>query len=203
MCLSPHMTTSQATFLEYSIALFPLVLLLVVYISDKLYYRGNRFVFCLLRPIVSCLARIRQTIRIKTSLIDAFAMFIILAIVKNDYTSLIIFEPVLVVYPDGSSTIHPYIDLNISYFGPHRILYTLAALLFTIILIVIPLLLLFLYPLKLFQNMLSARNWQCPTLHIFADTFQGCYKNGTNGGRDYRWFSGSNLFVHNIHTSVK
>ena len=195
MCLSPHMSTLQARFLEYSIALFPLVLLLVVYTSDKLYYRGNRFVFCLFRPLVSCLARIRQTIRIKTSLIDAFATFIILAIVKIGYTCLIILEPVIVVHPNGSRTIRPYVDPNISYFGPHHILYALAALFFTIILIVIPLLLLFLYPLKLFQNMLSARNWQCPTLHIFADTFQGCYKNGTNGGRDYRWFSGLHLLL--------
>ena len=195
MCLSPHMSTLQAKFLEYSVALFPLVLLLVVYTSDKLYYRGNRFVFYLFRPLVSCLARIRQTIRIKTSLIDAFATFIILAIVKIGYTSLIILEPVIVVYPNGSHTIRPYVDPNISYFGPHHILYALAALFFTITLIIIPLLLLFLYPLKLFQNMLSARNWQCPTLHIFADTFQGCYKNGTNGGRDYRWFSGLHLLL--------
>ena len=27
-------------------------------------------------------------------------------------------------------------------------------------------------------------------LHTFADAFQGCYKNGTNGTRDYRYFAG-------------
>ena len=30
--------------------------------------------------------------------------------------------------------------------------------------------------------------WQF--LHTFADAFQGCYKNGTNGSRDYRYFAG-------------
>ena len=30
--------------------------------------------------------------------------------------------------------------------------------------------------------------WQF--LHTFADAFQGCYKNGTNGTQDYRYFAG-------------
>ena len=31
-------------------------------------------------------------------------------------------------------------------------------------------------------------------LHTFTDAFQGCYKNGTNGTRDYRYFAGLYLF---------
>ena len=26
-------------------------------------------------------------------------------------------------------------------------------------------------------------------MHTFADAFQGCYKNGTNGSRDFRYFA--------------
>ena len=94
MCLSPHMSTLQAKFLEYVIALFPLVVLLVVYFGIKLYNKGYWIVFCLCRPVVSCLARLRQRVDIQTSLVDAFATFIILAINKIGCTSFIILQPV-------------------------------------------------------------------------------------------------------------
>ena len=32
-------------------------------------------------------------------------------------------------------------------------------------------------------------------MHTFADAFHGCYKNGTNGTRDYRWFAGLHLLM--------
>ena len=195
MCLSPHMTTLQAKFLEYIVALFPLVLLLFVYVGNKLYNRGYRLIFCILRPLVSCLARLRQTINVRTSLIDAFATFILLAINKVGYTSFIILEPVFVFRPDGSYSIKAYANPNIDYFGAEHSPYALTALFFIVTLVLIPLLLLFVYPLRSFQRFLSGRQWQCSTLHIFADTFQGCYKNGTNGTRDYRWFSGLHLML--------
>ena len=45
--------------------------------------------------------------------------------------------------------------------------------------------------MKSFQRCLgycTGIRWQF--LHTFADAFQGCYKNGTNGTRDYRYFAG-------------
>ena len=46
-----------------------------------------------------------------------------------------------------------------------------------------------------FENFLNKFQWQCSTLHIFADTFHGCYKNGTNGTKDCRWFAGLHLLL--------
>ena len=90
----------------------------------------------------------------------------------------------------------PYLGpINFKYFGWDHLPYALSALVLSVVFIVIPLLLLFLYPLRSYQAFLNNRRWQCSTLHIFADTFQGCYKNGTDGTRDYRWFAGLHLFV--------
>ena len=194
MCLNPNMSTLQAHFLEYLIAVFPLAILLVVYACVHLYNR-YRVIFCLCRPITSALARIRQTIDIRTSLVDAFATFIILSVIKVGYTSLIILQPVFVYSPLGNHTVKVYTDPTLPYFGWHHLPYALTALVLTIVLILIPLLLLFLYPLRSFQTFLNNHHWQCSTLHIFADTFQGCYKNGTNGTRDYRWFAGLHLLM--------
>ena len=195
MCLSPHMSTLQAKFLEYVIALFPLVVLLVVYFGIKLYNKGYWIVFCLCRPVISCLARLRQRVDIQTSLVDAFATFIILAINKIGCTSFIILQPVYVSSLKGNYSIFAYIDPTVTYFGRDHLPYALTALVLTFVLILIPLLLLFLYPLRSFQTFLNNRQWQCTTLHIFADSFQGCYKDGTNGTRDYRWFAGLHLLL--------
>ena len=195
MCLSPHMSTLQAKLLEYVIALFPLVVLLLVYFGIKLYDKGYWIVFCVLRPVISCLARLRQRVDIQTSLIDAFATFIILAINKIGCTSFIILQPVYVYSLSGNYNVSAYIDPTLTYFGRDHLPYALTALVLTFLLILIPLLLLFLYPLRSFQTFLNNRQWQCTTLHIFADSFQGCYKDGTNGTRDYRWFSGLHLLL--------
>ena len=195
VCLSSHISTLQAKFLEYLIALFPLAVLLVVYFGIKLYHKGYWIVICFFRPVVSCLARLRQRVNIQTSLVDAFATFIILAINKVGYTSFIILQPVYLFDPHGNQRVRAYADPTIPYFGNGHLPYALTALVLTFVLIVIPLLLLFLYPLRSFQTFLNSCQWQCTTLHIFADSFQGCYKDGTNGTRDYRWFAGLHLLL--------
>ena len=195
MCLTPHMSTLQAKFLEYLVALFPLVVLLVVYISINLYYHHGYRVFCVCRPLIFGLARLRHTIDIQTSLIDAFSTFIILSVIKIGYTSFIILQPVRIYSPDGTCTTRVYTDPSFDYFGLDHLPYALTALALMCLLILIPLLLLFLYPLRSFQKLLNRCRWQCSTLHIFADTFQGCYKDGTNGTRDFRWFAGLHLLL--------
>ena len=195
ICLSQNMSTLQVKFLEYVVALYPLVILLVVFFCVKLYNRGYRVIFCLCRPVTTFLARLRQTVNVQASLIDAFVTFIILSVNKIGYTSFIILQPMHLYSPAGNSTLHTYIDPTLRYFGQENLPYALMALFLTIVLIFIPLLLLFLYPLRSFQTFLNNRQWQCTTLHIFADSFQGCYKDGTNGTRDYRWFAGLHLLL--------
>ena len=195
MCFSQNMSTIQAIFIEYLIALYPLFILLIVYISITLYNRGYRFIFCLCRNIISCLTRFRQAMSVKTSLIDAFATFIILSINKVGYISYIMLRPSYVVSPAGNLSLYTYVDPTMPYFGWTHLPYALTALALIFLFIAIPVLLLLFYPLRSFQNFLNKCQWQCSTLHIFADTFHGCYKNGTNGTRDYRWFAGLHILL--------
>ena len=44
--------------------------------------------------------------------------------------------------------------------------------------------------MKTFQKCLRCCGRRLLALHAFADVFQGCYKNGTNGTRDCRYFAG-------------
>ncbi len=55
------------------------------------------------------------------------------------------------------------------------------------ILIYLPTVLLLLYPIKCFRKLLSyCGPKKYHAIYVFIDTFQGHYKDGTNGTRDYR-----------------
>lgn len=61
--------------------------------------------------------------------------------------------------------------------------------------VVIPPLLLLVYPLKAMKKCAKYCKPKCPhgvktRFNHFLDTFQGCYKDGTNGTRDCRYFAG-------------
>ena len=84
-----------------------------------------------------------------------------------------------------------YYDASIEYFGTKKHLpYAILALFVVIVIVLIPLLLLLLYPMQCFQRCLGRCGVRLHALHIFIDSFQGCYKDGTNGTRDCRYFAG-------------
>jgi len=83
-----------------------------------------------------------------------------------------------------------YYDASIPYFGREHLPFALLAIFVLFVFIVIPLIVLLLYPTKVFQKCLGCCRVRWHPLHAFADAFQGCYKNGTNGTRDYRYFAG-------------
>ena len=58
--------------------------------------------------------------------------------------------------------------------------------------VLLPFLLLLLYPCRCFQRCLNYFGWRCQTLHIFMDAFQGSYKTEP---RDYRYFSAFYLLL--------
>lgn len=190
ICLTSHMTTLQTYFLEYAMGLYPLGILIIIILCVNRYDRGCRIVFCVCRPLHSCLAHLRRAVDVRASLIDAFATFIVLSQNKIGYTSFQILQPVYVYFTNGTYVSSVYVDPTLTFFGWNHLLYALPALFLTTVFIIIPFLLLILYPLKLFQNCLNACECRCSILRTFADTFHGCYKDGTGGTRDYRWFAG-------------
>ena len=81
-----------------------------------------------------------------------------------------------------------YVDPSIAYFGSSHIGYAIITLLLAFVVLIIPIILLFLYPCQCFQKCLNRFHLQLLPLHAFVDAFQGCYKDGTNGTRDCRYF---------------
>ena len=195
LCLSSHMTTLQAAFLEYCIGLYPLALLALTYVLVKVYDRTCGAGLCNWRPCHSCFAYLRRNVDIRSSLIDAFATFLILSYIKIGYTTLLILQPTVVDKVDGTYKLYVYVDPSYEYFGIDHLLYALSAICISLGINILPLLLLFIYPFSCFQKCLNCCHVRCMVLRTFADAFQGCYKDGTNSMRDLRWFSVAHLMM--------
>ena len=212
-CISIHYSTLQVLAFEYIIALYPLVLITTAYICIELYDKNYRVIVYMWKPFSWCLLSIRKCNVLnlnaaKYSIVNAFASFIILSYSKIFITCCNFFKSTQlykvdgqIVYEDGMKYQY-YLSYNASvpYFGPQHKPYFVTAIIIHTVFNIFPMLLLFMYPTRIFQKALgyfSRVRWHF--LHTFMDSFQGHYKNGTNNTRDYRYFSGMYLLIRIIH----
>ena len=82
------LSTLQTLALDYLVALYPLVLVLVTYALLTAYERGVGVVVLLCTPFHRCAVRLRKKWKLKHSIIDAFVTFLLLSYVKLLNTSI-------------------------------------------------------------------------------------------------------------------
>ena len=192
-CISSDLTTLHTLALEYLVAIYPLVLTVVIYFCIEMHDRGVRVVVCVWRPFHVCFARFRRRWDPKGSVINAFATFLLLSYSKLLTVSYSLLGVNLLRNNSGERVgpVAIYYDPSIEYFSRQHLPFAVLAICILLVFVLFPMLLLLLYPMRSFQRCLgycTRIRWQF--LHTFADAFQGCYKNGTNGTRDYRYFAG-------------
>lgn len=190
VCLK--ISTLQALALDYVIAIYPLVLIVTTYIVIDLYDRH----FCLLvwiwKPFKMCSKSIFSGINIKSSIINAFITFLLLSYVKFLSVSFDLLAFVNAYAPSGKVVgTFLFYDASLRYFGEEHLPYGILAIIVLVVFIILPLVLSCLHPLRCLNRCIG--RW--PSLHICLDSYQGYYKDGTEGTRDYRWFSSLYLFV--------
>ena len=191
-CASNQLGPIHVIALEYIVAFYPLFLTAVTYVCIQLHTRECRVIVCLWRPFGRCLGCFRETWDPTKSLVHAFSSFLLLS-----YSKILLVSLQLLVYshlyiPNGKQAgpIMVYYDASLVYFGSIHLPFALLAIFVLCVFIVLPALVLLLYPTRAFQRCLGCCRVRWDALHAFADTFQGCYKNGTEGTKDYRYFAG-------------
>ena len=189
LCL--ELTTLQTLALDYAIAIYPLLLVVITYIVIELHDRGCRVFVWLWRPFHRCCVRFTRIMDIKSSIVKAFATFLLLSYVKFINTTVDILLPTRVYNSSGKFVgLYVYYDASYKYFGPEHLPFCILGIVFSSLFILSPLTLLFLYPMRFFQRCLSACQLRSHMLQTFVDAFQGHYNDGTEPGtRDCRWFA--------------
>ena len=192
-----NVTTLQALALDYLPALYPYVLILLSYFFIRLYDRNVRCIVRAWKPFRKLLFCFRTSWDVRTSVIDSFTTFFLLSYVKILSVSTDLLVPTQ-IYQLGSnrSTYGLYYSPSVTYFGREHLPYAITAVFLLTVFVITPTVLLILYPFQFFQKCLSVFPFNWHFLHAFVDSFQGCYKDGTEPGTfDCRWFSTTMLLI--------
>ncbi len=215
ICISESLTELQALCLDYVVAIYPLLLTVLLYICIQQHARGCRILVCLWRPFDYCFSPLirRFNWNPAESLVHVFASFLLLSSTKFLFVSLCLLKKVW-LYAVNLHNISPHLhisisslfyDPTISFFSRHHLPYALLALCVSSIFVVLPCFLLIMYPTRRFQKCLNYCGIRWNAIHVFADVFNGCYKDGRNGTYDCRCFAGfylclriSTFVIHNI-----
>ena len=197
-CVNAKLDHQQFYFLTYTTSLHVLLLVVVTFICIELHTRNCRIIVCLWRPFYKCFVRFTRVWDSKRTAIDTFATFLLLSYSRIIVLSYFVYTVQRVYTLDETlkSRIAPLFSPAVSYFHPHHIAYALTSFCLLSAFVLTPAITLALYQTKPFQKCLKCvRLHRCPSLRIFVELFQGCYKDGTNGTRDLRFTSSLYLFI--------
>ena len=190
-CFSSDPDVLHVIVLEYLKAVYPLILCAVLYVLIELHGCNCRPVVVAWKPFSHCVVRIRRRFNSKASVIDAFATFILLSYTKFTMVSVLALLPIS-LWDSNGNTIRKvlFVDGNIDFFGPYHMKFVVLVFVLSTIFILLPMMFLLFHHTQLFQKLLRKCRLQRLVLMTFIDVFQGHYKDGTNGTRDLRYFSG-------------
>jgi len=197
-CISENLTMLNILAMEYIVAVYPFVLTFFLYVCIKLYSRDFKPVLYMWWPFKLCLSKMKFKVDVKSSTIDAFATLLQLSYSKLIFVSLTL---LIEIEPEDINAVYTnkyflYYDPEVPYLSQKHVPYFILSLTIILIFILSPVVLLLVYPTKAFQKLLGLFpriNWL--PLHAFDEAFNGCYKNGTNGTRDYRFFGAVFLII--------
>jgi hypothetical protein len=190
--------TLQTLALDYIVGVYPLLLVVISYILVQLHDGNFMLLVIICKPFRSLLGFFRKKWNLRTSLIDAFATIFLLTNVKFQSVSFDLLTPVKVYHLNNTGhwtySTRLFYDATVPYFGARHLPYAIVALTVTTLFVLLPVLLLVLYPFRCFQKLLNLFPFRWYILHTFVDSFNGSYKDGTQPGtRDCRWFA--SLFI--------
>ena len=192
-CISSTMTTIQALSLEYIVAFYPLLLTILLYFGIQLHAKGFKPIVYLWRPFHKCLACMSQKWSPSETLVHTFAAFLLLSYSKILFVSFSLLHSRGYTRDNSGEKVDPlsiYYNATVPYFSTEHLPFALLAIFILATFIVLPVLILLLYPTRVFQRCIGCCSTRWHALDAFVDAFQGCYKNGTNGTPDWRYFSG-------------
>ncbi len=194
-CVSTKLNDLHILLLEYTSALYPLFLVVITYVGIELHARNLRIIIVLWKPFHKCFAHLRRSVDPRSSVIAAFSTFMSLSFTR------ILHITFLILSHGNLWDEHNHREQHISPINPdirakyilqfyHKLIvytwYSVPVLIITV-LTYLPTVLLLLYPMKCFRKLLSyCGPKKYHAIYMFIDTFQGHYKDGTTGTRDFR-----------------
>ncbi len=193
-CISNKMDMLQVVALEYIVAFYPICLMALVYYMIKWHDRGCVILVYAWRPFHKCFSRFKRTWQLKGSVLNAFITFLTLSSAKLLTLSVILIRPIKLEDSCGRNQgMKVYLDPSLEAFSPKHLSYVIPAIIILIFFNVLPTVYITLYPIRRCKRILD-KLVPFRLLQELAKMSQRGFKDGTNGTRDYRAFSGLYAF---------
>ena len=199
LCISPSFKAVNSLLFDYIIGIYPLFLTALIYLCIEFYDRNYKIVLFLSYPVRMCFKCFHSTWDPKSMILNTFTTFFLLSYSKLLFVSINLLLSFQSYNSKGekilNSTVLLY-DPTIRFFHTEHIPYVIISLSVVLVFVLLPPLFLLLYPISLFRKCLCLfgfRRWDI--LHHIMDIFQGWYKDGTEGTRDYRSLSALYILI--------
>ena len=192
LCISSHLEEIYMPLIEFVGILYPFILLLLTNIAIQLHFYNFKPIVTLWGAFYRLVKKFHKQWEPNASLIQAFSSIFFLSYAKFNF---IIFQIFLYTIPttevgEVTKTL-VYYDPTVLYASKKHVYMIMFSIFVSIFLYFPPTLLLILYPTSLYRK-ISSRirpRWRIG-IKTFVETYQGCYKDSTNGTQDYRAVSG-------------
>lgn len=192
VCFSRSLTALDVVAIEYTTAGYLVILAVVAYILIELHGRGCKLLVLLWKPFRKPYGYIQLQINsAKNTPIDIFGTFLVLLYTKLTITSLKLLNWTVAYNSNGGYSRYLSIDRTVGLFSKEHTGFAILAIVILFTVTTLPVVLLILYQFsffqRCFQHVFQVRIQNA--IKTFAELFNGCYENGTEGTCDFRYFS--------------
>ena len=197
-CVSSKFQLTHVELLGYISVIYPIFLMFLTWVCVELHGRNFKPLVLLWRPFHRYFVILQRGWDTRSDMIDVFSSFFLLSYGKLIYQVAVFFQCSSLKYIQEGihySTNVLLCDLDISCSSQKHLLFVIPLVFVLVMFNILPALLLALYPVKVFRACLSKCRLDRLFLTAFVERFHGCYRDGLDGGRDMRSFSGMYFFL--------
>ena len=197
MCISKSLKAIHMLLFDYFVAIYPLFLTILIFLGFTFYDRKFRVFVLVSYPVKKLHSYFHASWDPKRNILNVYFTFFLLSYTKLLFVSISLLIAVNSYDKRGKLTSTTLLyDPSINFFSTEHVPYAILALLTILIFILLPVCFLLLYPTQIFKMCISLSGFKrIHVLQHIMDIFQGWYKDGTEGTRDYRYLSALGLLL--------
>ena len=190
LCVCNELEQLMTMSLQYTSVFYALLLAVLGYILAELHSHQYRLVIWLSKPFSWCFHFRDRSVDAKTVSLNTLAGFYYIGFAKLASVSLLLLASTPVYNETGGQVDHVcFYDSSKSFMKSGHVPYAVLAITVLTLLGIFPIVFMILYSFRFFRKCLEKCHLNRPGLIILMNAFQGCYRDGTEGRRDCRWFS--------------
>ena len=202
-CVSRKLKLIDLLFIRHMCAFYPFFLIVATWICIELHGQNFKPLVWLWSPFHKCMVRIRRSLDVKTDIVDVFASFYLLSCSKLVYQAITVMTcHHISITSTGSNTIESVVsvteDLSVHCYSTKHWAFFVVSLFVIILFVLLPVLVLMLYPTKFCRQCLTKCRMDGrprTILFTFVEKFHSSYRDGLDGEWDMRSFAGIHFLL--------